>query len=87
MTLKYCLAVPTTHTQQPNAIVRSLTCSAGVGVFRPSRQMQRWTPVLKASIIVLKLAAAVTRVVTGLPIPIGVDEMTEGMAFAVLAGA
>lgn len=37
--------------------------------------------------MVLKLAAAVTRVVTGLPIPIGVDEMTEAMAFAVLAGA
>lgn len=57
------------------------------GVLRPSRQMQKWTPALKASIMVLKLAAAVTRVVTGLPIPIGVDEMSEGMAFAVLAGA
>lgn len=58
-----------------------------MGVLRPSRQMQRWTPALKASIMVLKLAAAVTRVVTGLPIPIGVDEMSEAMAFAVLAGA
>ncbi|CBJ29038.1 similar to ankyrin 2,3/unc44 [Ectocarpus siliculosus] len=57
----------------------------GFTVKTPSRQMQRWTPALKASIMVLKLAAAVTRVVTGLPIPIGVNEMTEGMAFAVLA--
>ncbi|CAM9525748.1 unnamed protein product [Ectocarpus sp. 12 AP-2014] len=57
----------------------------GFTVKTPSRQMQRWTPALKVSIMVLKLAAAVTRVVTGLPIPIGVNEMTEGMAFAVLA--
>ncbi|CAM9636574.1 unnamed protein product [Ectocarpus fasciculatus] len=57
----------------------------GFTVKTPSRQMQRWTPALKASIMVLKLAAAVTRVVTGLPIPIGVDEMSEAMAFAVLA--
>lgn len=57
------------------------------GVIRPSRQMQRWTPALKASLVVLKLAAVVTRVVTGLPIPIGAGTMTEGMALAVLSGA
>ncbi|CAB1112439.1 unnamed protein product [Ectocarpus sp. CCAP 1310/34] len=57
----------------------------GFTVKRPSRQMQRWAPALKASIMVLKLAAAVARVVTGLPIPIGANEMTEVVAFSVLA--
>ncbi len=48
--------------------------------------MKRWAPALKASLAVLRLAAAATQVVTGLAIPIPTDFIDERMAVEVLFG-
>lgn len=48
--------------------------------------MKKWAPALKASLSVLRLAAAVTQVVTGLPIPIPNGFIDEHMAVEILFG-
>lgn len=48
--------------------------------------MRKWAPALKASLAVLRIAAAVTRVVTGLPISIPEGRIDESRAVAILFG-